>query len=80
MGEVGAREKNIENRTFWRSIICCGYLRPMPKEEDWIASQVNQILILSIGFSSRVFSNCLTALLLRIQKLYEFFTTVDLLE
>ena len=25
MGKVGAREKNIENRTLWRSIIHCGY-------------------------------------------------------
>ena len=25
MGEVGATEKDIENRTLWRSIIRCGY-------------------------------------------------------
>ena len=25
MGKVGAREKDIENRTLWRSIIHCGY-------------------------------------------------------
>ena len=25
MGEVGARERAIENRTFWRNIIRCGY-------------------------------------------------------
>ena len=24
MGKVGAREKDIENRTLWRNIICCG--------------------------------------------------------
>ena len=26
MGKVGARAKNIKNRTCWRNIICCGYL------------------------------------------------------
>ena len=25
VGEVGAREKDIENRTLWRNIIRCGY-------------------------------------------------------
>ena len=25
MGEVGAMEKDIENRTFWRNMIRCGY-------------------------------------------------------
>ena len=25
MGKVGAREKDIENRTLWRNIIRCGY-------------------------------------------------------
>ena len=25
MGEVGAREKDIENATLWRNIIRCGY-------------------------------------------------------
>ena len=25
MGEVGAREKNIKNRTVWRKMIRCGY-------------------------------------------------------
>ena len=24
MGEVGAREKDIENRKLWKNIICCG--------------------------------------------------------
>ena len=24
MRKVGAREKDIENRTLWRNIICCG--------------------------------------------------------
>ena len=26
MGEVGAKEMNVENRTVWRQIIRCGYL------------------------------------------------------
>ena len=26
MGEVGAKEMDVENRTVWRQIICCGYL------------------------------------------------------
>ena len=25
MGKVDAREKDIENKTLWRKIICCGY-------------------------------------------------------
>ena len=25
MGEVGAKETDVENRKFWRKIICCGY-------------------------------------------------------
>ena len=25
MGEVGARDTNIENKTVWRKMICCGY-------------------------------------------------------
>ena len=25
MWEVGAREKDIENKMFWRHIMCCGY-------------------------------------------------------
>ena len=36
MGKVGAREKAIENRTLWRSMIRCNYpdQREKPKEEE----------------------------------------------
>ena len=36
MGKVGAREKDIENRTLWRNIIRCATpdQRERPKEEE----------------------------------------------